>query len=94
MRINYTNSPAFKSTYTVDTSSATSKRQIFILGALMNNFWLNNASTTFNKIRNTGVYGKVDIYVKDYRDNAFESILKNNSISYKKKNDNSFNYIV
>ena len=60
----------------------------------MNNFWLNNASTTFNKIRNTGVYGKVDIYVKDYRDNAFESILKNNSISYKKKNDNSFNYIV
>ncbi len=85
MNINYTNSPAFKSTYTVDTSSATSKKQIFILGAMMNNFWINNAPTTFNRIRNSGVYGKVDINVKDYKDKAFESILKYNGISYEKK---------
>ncbi len=86
------NSPSFKSVYTVDTGSATSKTQIFTLGALMNNFWLNNAGTTFNKIRNTGVYGQVDFNVKDYKDSSFESIMNNNGISYKKKN-NTLNYI-
>ena len=48
---NYINSQSFKSTYTVDTGSATSKQQIFTLGALMNNFWVNNAATTFNRIK-------------------------------------------
>ncbi len=79
-------SPSFKSTYTVDTGTATSKTQIFMLGALMNNFWLNNANMTYNRIRSTGVYGKVDINVKDYKDRAFESALRNNGISYEKKN--------
>ena len=91
MKINYTNSPSFKSTYTVDTSTATSKRQIFMLGALMNNFWLNNPNTTFFQIKNSGVYGKIDMDVKDYRDKAFESVLRNNNISYQKKETN-FNY--
>lgn len=88
---NYT-SPAFKSTYTVDTGTATSKQQIFTLGALMNNFWINNTLTTFNRIRSTGVYGKVDINVKDYKDKAFESVLKNNGILFEKK-PSTINYI-
>ena len=92
MKINYSNSPSFKSVYTVDTGSATSKQQIFTLGALMNNFWINNAGTTFNRIRSTGVYGKVDINVKDYKDNAFESVMKYNGISYQKK-QNNLNYM-
>jgi hypothetical protein len=87
MQINNNISPcSFKSTYTVDTGTATSKSQIFTLGALMNNFWINNANLTFNKIRNTGVYSKVDINVKDHKDRAFEAVLKNNRISYEKKN--------
>lgn len=92
MKINSINSPAFKSTYTVDTGSAISKTQIFTLGALMNNFWINNTATTFNRIRSTGVYGKVDINVKDYKDNAFESVMKYNGISYQKK-QNNLNYM-
>ena len=76
-------SQPFKSTYTVDTGTATSKSQIFTLGAMMNNFW---------RIRNTGVYGKVDINVKDYKDRAFEAVLKNNRISYEKKNS-GINYM-
>ena len=83
-------SPTFKSVYTVDTGTATSKQQIFTLGAMMNNFWVNNANITFNRIRNTGVYGKVDVYVKDYKDKAFESVLKNNRIAYEKKNQTTF----
>ncbi len=79
-------SPSFKSVYTVDTGSAQSKTQIFVLGALMNNFWINNAGTTFNRIRSSAVYGKVDVSVKDYKDHAFESVLKNNGIAYEKKN--------
>ena len=46
----------------------------------------------FNRIRNTGVYGKVDINVKDYKDRAFEAVLKNNRISYEKKNS-GINYM-
>lgn len=84
---------SFKSTYTVDTGTATSKSQIFTLGALMNNFWINNANLTFNKIRNTGVCSKVDINVKDHKDRAFEAVLKNNRISYEKKNY-GINYMV
>lgn len=91
MQINNIKSPTFKSVYTVDTGSAQSKSQIFTLGALMNNFWINNAGTTFNRIRSTAVYGKVDVSVKDYKDKAFEAVLKNNGISYEKK-QNNFNY--
>lgn len=86
MQINNIHSPYFKSTYTVDTGSAQSKTQIFMLGALMNNFWLNNANMTFYRVKNSGVYGKVDFNVKDYKDKAFEAVLKNNRISYEKKN--------
>ena len=39
------------------------------------------------KIRNTGLYEQVDINVKDYKDDAFERVLKNNEISYTKKGD-------
>ncbi len=92
MQISKIQSPSFKSTYTVDTGSAQSKTQIFTLGALMNNFWLNNAGATFSRIRNTAVYGKVDVNVKDYKDNAFESVLKNNGISYEKKQSYNINY--
>ncbi len=84
--------PSFKSVYTVDTGSAQSKNQIFTLGALMNNFWVNNAGTTFNRIRSTSVYGKVDISVKDYKDRAFEAVLKNNGITYEKKSS-GINYM-
>ena len=89
---NYLQSPSFKSVYVVDTGTATSKQQIFTLGAMMNNFWINNANTTFNRIRNTGVYGKVDVSVKDYKDKAFEAVLKNNRISYEKKHPPGINY--
>ena len=85
-------SQSFKRTYTGDTGTATSKSQIFTLGAMMNNFWINNANMAFNRIRNTGVYGKVDINVKDYKDRAFEAVLKNNRISYEKKNS-GINYM-
>ena len=94
MQINNIKSPTFKSVYTVDTGSAQSKTQIFMLGALMNNFWLNNAGATFSKIRNTAVYGKVDISVKDYKDQAFETVLKNNGIAYEKKKTPGINYKV
>ncbi len=94
MQINNIQSPSFKSVYVVDTGSAQSKTQIFTLGALMNNFWVNNAGATFNRIRNTAVYGKVDINVKDYKDHAFESVLKNNGISYEKKSTTGINYKV
>ncbi len=76
---------SFKSTYSVDTSSAESRTQIFTLGALMNNFWINSPNSTFMKIRSTGLYEPVDINVKDYKDDAFERVLKNNEISYTKK---------
>ena len=76
---------SFNSTYTVDTSSAQSKRQVFTLGALMNNFWVNSPRSTFNEIRNSGVYGEVDIKVKDPKDKAFEAVMKKNNISYRKK---------
>ena len=90
MKITSIISPNFKSTYTVDTSTATGRNQIFTLGALMNNFWINNAGSTFSRIRNTGVYGQIDINVKDYKDNSFESVMKYNGISYKKQNTNNY----
>ena len=76
---------SFNSTYTVDTSSAQPKRQVFTLGALMNNFWVNSPRSTFNEIRNSGVYGEVDIKVKNPKDKAFEAVMKKNNISYRKK---------
>lgn len=78
---------SFKSTYSVDTSTVETRTQAFTLGALMNNFWINSPNSTFMKIRNSGLYEQVDINVKDYKDDAFERVLKNNEISYTKKGD-------
>ena len=94
MQINNIKSPKFKSVYTVDTGSAQSKTQILTLGALMNNFWVNNAGATYRQIRNSSVYGKIDISVKDYKDQAFETVLKNNGIAYEKKKTPGINYKV
>lgn len=93
MQINNLKSPSFKSTYTVDTGTATSKTQIFMLGAMMNNFWLINPNQTFYRVKNSGVYGTIDFNVRDYKDKAFETVLKNNRISYQKK-PNGINYTV
>ncbi len=76
---------SFQSTYTVDTGTAQSKSQIFTLGAMMNGFWINSPRATFDRIRNTAVYGTVDINVKNQKDKAFEAIMQRNGISYKKK---------
>lgn len=78
------NKPSFKSDYEVDTSTAYTRSQILTLGMLMNNFWLNNARYTFQQMRYSGVFGPVTFHVKDLRDNIFETIMKNNNISYKK----------
>ena len=51
----------------------------------MNNFWVNSPRSTFNKIRNNGVYGDVDINVKPQKDKAFEAVMEKNNISYHKK---------
>ena len=58
----------------------------------MNNFWLNNANTTFYKVKSSGVYGKIDFNVKNPKDKVFESVLKNNGIAYKKKTS-TINYM-
>ncbi|CCY63934.1 unknown [Clostridium sp. CAG:967] len=81
--------PVFKSVYTVDTGSATSRQQVLTLGMLMSNFWVYNPRPTFNKIRNTGVYGTVDIDVKDYKDQIVERIFNNNNIKFTKKSNNN-----
>lgn len=88
--------PSFKSVYTVDTGTATSRQQVLTLGMLMSNFWVYNPRPTFNRIRNTGVYGTVDINVKDYKDQIVERILNNNNIKFTKQGNNleinSINY--
>ncbi len=84
----------FKSTFTVDTGSATSKPQIFTLGALMGSGWIYNANTTFNRIKNSGVYTRIDIRVKDNKDDNFEAVLKKNKIKYEKQLDTTFEKIV
>ncbi len=94
MKITNLQSLPFKSTFTVDTGSATSKPQIFTLGALMGSGWIYNANTTFNRIKNSGVYTRIDIRVKDNKDDNFEAVLKKNKIEYEKHLDASFDRIV
>lgn len=84
------NQPSFKSDYEVDTSTAYSRSQILTLGMLMNNFWLNNARYTFQQVRYSGVFGNVTFHVKDLRDHIFETIMKNNNISYKKSDKKNY----
>lgn len=81
--INYTN-PAFKSNFTIDASTATSRQQLLVLGMMISDYWLDNAEETLNNIKSSGVYGKINITVNDYRDNEVEGMLKGNNISYHK----------
>ena len=80
-------SPEFKGKYEVDTSTAVSRNQVFTLGMLMNNFWLFDARTTFNKIKYNSVYGKVTVNVNVDKEHIFERILKMNNIKYEKLNE-------
>ena len=94
MKINSINNQLFRSTYTVDTGTAPSRTQVFTLGALMGSGWIYNANTTFNRIRNSGVYATVDIRVKDQKDDSFYSVLRKNNISYEKKLNSNFVAVV
>ena len=89
MQINRVNSytPNFNSRYQIDTSSAESRSQVFTLGMLMSNFWIDNARYTFTRIRNTNVFDTVEITTKDDRNHIIETILKNANIKYKRLGD-------
>lgn len=89
MHINHINSYSqnFKGRLLVDTSSAESRSQVFTLGMLMSNFWINDSRYTFNRIRNTNVFDTVEITTKDDRTPIVEKILKNNNIKYQKLSD-------
>ena len=89
MQINRVNSypPNFNARYQIDTSSAESRSQVFTLGMLMSNFWIDNARYTFTRIRNTNVFDTVEITTKDDRNHIIETILKNANIKYKRLGD-------
>ncbi len=80
--------PNFKGKYEVDTSSAISRNQVFTLGMLMNNFWIFDARSTFNRIRYNSVYGKATVNVNVNKEALFERILKMNNIKYTKLDTN------
>ena len=89
MQINRVSSytPNFNARYQIDTSSAESRTQVFTLGMLMSNFWIDNARYTFTRIRNTNVFDTVEISTKDDRSHIIETILKNANIKFKKLTD-------
>lgn len=89
MQINRVNSytPNFNARYQIETSSAESRSQVFTLGMLMSNFWIDNARYTFTRIRNTNVFDTVEITTKDDRNHIIETILKNANIKYKRLGD-------
>ena len=91
MKINNIQPIAFKSTYTVDTGSVTTRDQLFTLGAMMNNFWINSPRATFMNIKNNGVYGFIDIDVKNNKDKLFERVMTNNGILFEK--NSNINYL-
>lgn len=76
--------PNFNGKYEVDTSTAISRNQVFTLGMLMNNFWIFDARSTFNRIRYNSVYGKATVNVNVDKEALFERILKMNNIKYTK----------
>ncbi len=84
--------PNFTSDYQVDLSTAYTRPQILTLGMLMNNFWIDNVRYTFQEMKYSGVYGPIKFKVKNARDSAFEQIMKNQNISYKKLNNNTQYY--
>lgn len=79
--------PNFSARYQIDTSTAESRSQVFTLGMLMSNFWINDPRYTFTRIRNTNVFDTVEISTKDDRSHIVETILKNANIKYKKLSD-------
>mgnify|MGYP005765947893 CR=1 FL=1 len=89
MQINRVSSytPNFNARYQIDTSSAESRTQVFTLGMLMSNFWIDNARYTFTRIRDTNVFDTVEINTKDNRGHIIETILKNANIKFKKLSD-------
>ena len=50
----------------------------------MNNFWIFDARSTFNRIRYNSVYGKATVNVNVDKEALFERILKMNNIKYTK----------
>lgn len=76
--------PAFGSTYEINGDTILTRQQVFTMGMLMNNFWMQDARNTFHDIKLRQVYGKFNIRVNDARDQIVENILDYNRIEYKK----------
>ncbi len=76
--------PAFTSYYEIDGNSVISREQVFTLGTLMNNFWLQDTRNTFNEIKRKNVMGKFTVRVNDLKDKAFEDIMQRNNIKFNK----------
>ena len=77
-------SPSFGSTYEINGDTILTRQQVFTMGMLMNNFWMQDARSTFHDIKLRQVYGKFNIRVNDTRDQIVERILDHNRIEYKK----------
>ena len=77
-------SPSFGSTYEINGDTILTRQQVFTMGMLMNNFWMQDARNTFHDIKLRQVYGKFNIRVNDARDQIVENILDYNRIEYKK----------
>ncbi len=82
--------PSFTSTYEINGDSISSRQQVFTLGTLMNNFWIYDARNTFYDIRLKNVMGKFKVKVNDIKDSAFERIMQNNQIEFKKMKDSYY----
>ena len=65
-------------------NSVISREQVFTLGTLMNNFWLQDTRNTFNEIKRKNVMGKFTVKVNDLKDKAFEDIMQRNNIKFNK----------
>ena len=72
--------PSFTSYYEIDGNSAISREQVFTLGTLMNNFWLQDTRNTFYEVKRKNVSGKFTVHVNDLKDRAFEDIMQRNNI--------------
>ncbi len=76
--------PSFTSYYEIDGNSAISREQVFTLGTLMNNFWLQDTRNTFYEVKRKNVSGKFTVHVNDLKDRAFEDIMQRNNIKITK----------
>ena len=86
------NNPSFKSQYEINGDSISSRQQVFTMGTMMNNFWIYDARNTFFDIKRKNVMGKFKIKVNDLKDKAFERVMENNRIEYKKLGSNYNTY--